>query len=300
MEEIVRCLKYLYDHYGFKFFVTGSSSFYLKHLFPESLSGRKLIFELFPLDFEEFLLFKGLSSKGGLSFEEKEKARNLTRHEQLKKLLQEYEEYGGFPQIVIEKDLNQKKLIINDIFTSYFEKDVRLLADFRHMRIFRDCLLLLMERTGTKLEISKLASELGVTRETIYSYIAFLQGTYVLFLVPPYSQNRDREVSGAKKIYFCDTGMLNHFSKISAGSLIENAVFLNLRKYGTLAYYQKRSGSEIDFIVNGTTALEIKRTATAKDSKHLETMSSHLGLSSYYLVSREFVSIPHCIMTCDL
>src|SRR3989344_6577030 len=50
--------KYLYDHYDVKFFVTGSSSYYLKNLFSESLAGRKLIFELYPLDFEEFLIFK--------------------------------------------------------------------------------------------------------------------------------------------------------------------------------------------------------------------------------------------------
>ena len=61
MPAIVKPIKYLYDHYNVKFFVTGSSSFYLKNLFPESLAGRKLIFELFPLDFSEFLTFKGQS-----------------------------------------------------------------------------------------------------------------------------------------------------------------------------------------------------------------------------------------------
>jgi predicted AAA+ superfamily ATPase len=45
---ISRVVKYLYDHYETKFFLTGSSSFYLKNLFPESLAGRKFVFELFP------------------------------------------------------------------------------------------------------------------------------------------------------------------------------------------------------------------------------------------------------------
>lgn len=53
--EITKAIKYLYDHYNVKFFLTGSSSFYLKNLFPESLAGRKVTFELFPLDFREFL-----------------------------------------------------------------------------------------------------------------------------------------------------------------------------------------------------------------------------------------------------
>src|SRR3989338_11540272 len=51
-------LKYLYDNYDIKFIVTGSSSYYIKNLFTESLAGRKKVFELYPLDFGEFLVFK--------------------------------------------------------------------------------------------------------------------------------------------------------------------------------------------------------------------------------------------------
>ena len=57
--EISKVIKYLNDHYNIKFVLTGSASFYLKNLFPESLAGRKIIYELFPLNFEEFLRFKG-------------------------------------------------------------------------------------------------------------------------------------------------------------------------------------------------------------------------------------------------
>ena len=56
-------LKYLYDHYKIKFVVTGSSSYYLKNFFSESLSGRKKIFELYPLNFSEFLDFKQVAHK---------------------------------------------------------------------------------------------------------------------------------------------------------------------------------------------------------------------------------------------
>ena len=58
--EISKIIKYLIDHYRIKFVVTGSASYYLRNLFPESLSGRKQIFELYPLDFQEFLTFKGV------------------------------------------------------------------------------------------------------------------------------------------------------------------------------------------------------------------------------------------------
>jgi predicted AAA+ superfamily ATPase len=61
--EITKIIKYLIDHYGVKFIVTGSSNFYLKNLFPESLSGRKFLYQLSPLGFREYLYFKDKISK---------------------------------------------------------------------------------------------------------------------------------------------------------------------------------------------------------------------------------------------
>ena len=60
LPELSRVVKYLYDHADVKFVLTGSSSYYLRNLFPESLAGRKMVFELFPLSFGEFLEFKGV------------------------------------------------------------------------------------------------------------------------------------------------------------------------------------------------------------------------------------------------
>ncbi len=187
MPKAIKAIKYLYDHYDIKFFLTGSSSFYLKNLFPESLSGRKFIFELFPLDFEEFLVFKVQKKNFYQNFSDKDKKKNFIVFEKTKKLYDEYIEYGGFPAVVLEEEKENKKLKLNDIFKSYFEKDVKSLADFKEINIFRDLILLLMQRVGSKVEISKLASELGVSRETIYSYLSFLEGTYFFSFISPFS-----------------------------------------------------------------------------------------------------------------
>jgi predicted AAA+ superfamily ATPase len=68
LPEIVSVMKYWYDTYRTKFIVTGSSSFYLKNRFSESLAGRKQIFELTPLSFDEFLRFKGIEVDKKFSF----------------------------------------------------------------------------------------------------------------------------------------------------------------------------------------------------------------------------------------
>lgn len=294
--EIVRAIKYLYDHYNIKFFVTGSSSFYLKNLFPESLAGRKIIFELYPLDFEEFLIFHDYKKNFYDSFDEKDKKKNRIEYEKIKKMYEEYVEYGGFPEVVLTKDNEQKKLLLRDIFKSYFEKDVQLIADFKNINLFRDLLLLLLPRIGSKLEISKLSVELGVSRETIYSYLSFLEGTYVIFLVTPFTKSVDREISGSRKIYFCDNGFLTQISRVNEGQLIENAAFLNLRKYGKLHYYQKRNGTEIDFILpEQKIAFEIKQTGTKSDLDKLEKHAKSLNFKKYYVLTKNFMNENKCV-----
>lgn len=299
--EIVKAIKYLYDHYDVKFYLTGSSSYYLKNLFPESLAGRKVVFELFPLDFEEFLAFKGEQADFESELTAKAERKNVVRYEKRMKHYDEYLEFGGFPQVVLTEERQQKQVMLNDIFKSYFEKDVQAIADFREMGAFRETLLLLLQRIGSKLEISKLASEIGVARETIYSYLSFLQGTYFIYLVPPYSRSVDREISGAKKVFVCDNGMVNAFSRVGEGSLFENAVFLNLRKYGEIRYYQRRSGGEIDFILpDKKVAVEAKRTGTAADYKKLGVIAGSIGIKQHYVVSKKFVDAPGFIPAVDL
>lgn len=289
---VTGAIKYLYDHYGVKFFITGSSSFYLRNLFPESLAGRKVTYELFPLCFEEFLTFNNITTDFPRDFREKSISKNFAEQQKLSKYYEEYLTYGGFPQVVLENNEEQKLLMLKDIFNSYFQIDIAALADFRKMDAFKKLLFILMERAGSKLDITKLASIIGISRETVYSYIGLLEGTYFIYLVSPYTLNRDKEVSGTKKVYLCDTGIINYFSQVNRGSLLENSVFLNLKRYGEVHYFQKRNGMEIDFIVKGDvrTAIEVKSNGVENDLKKLKRLAEQLGVEDYYVVSESFTN----------
>lgn len=301
MPQVVKAVKYLHDHYDVKFFLTGSSSFYLKNLFPESLAGRKIVFEMFPLTFEEFLLFKQIGAERHTTFKDKARQKNRIAYEKISKYFEEYLMFGGFPQVVLAEDESQKKLYLKDILTSYFEMDVRRLADFRQMSAFRDMLLLLMQRVGSKLDISKLSSEIGVSRKTVYSYLSFLESSYFISQIQPFSRNTDREVSGTRKIYFCDNGIINMFGKIRDGALLENAVFMNIRHLGKVNYYQKRSGAEIDFILpDQSIALEVKKRATERDVARLQKLCGPLNLRECYVISQNISDISVCILAPDL
>lgn len=300
LKTIGSTVKYLKDHFNMKFILTGSSSYYLKNLFPESMAGRKLIFEVFPLTFSEFLVFKGVPSTNLSSFSKKSTSKNKIAHTKLLPFYQEYLEYGGFPKIVLQQDLGRKKAMLSEIFTSYFENDIKSLADFKDTTKLRDLILLLIPRVGSRIEVAKLSASLGLSRETVYSYLSFLEKTYFISLISKFSGSIDRQAAGTQKLFLCDTGMVNNLGKASEGQLLEQSVFQNLHIDHTLHFYNKDGGNEIDFIVDGKIALEVKVSASKRDIDHLKRRSRILNLPENYIISKEYSEEKEVILATDL
>lgn len=285
--EITKVIKYLIDHYKIKFFLTGSSSFYLRNLFPESLAGRKFEFNLYPLDFGEFLYFKGLVKEiPDLKIDFK----NITeiRYEKFDQEYTEFIRYGSFPQVVLAESTEEKKLLLADIFKSFFQIDILKLSQYQDVKEIRELIILLTRRIGSKLDISKLASELGVQRAKVYSYLEFLQATFMINLVSQYSKSVDKSIAAGKKIYFVDTGLASYINQIGEGELFENAVFNSLSRHGTLNYYTDKT-QEIDFILNKEYAFEVKLTGTKTYYDKLLKTATKLGLEKSFLISKSFV-----------
>lgn len=284
-------VKYLIDHCKVKFFLTGSASFYLKNLFTETLSGRKYIFELFPLSFKEFLLFKECNLK--LPAESNGISQSI-----YETILPSYEEYilfGGFPGVVLKSNTEEKKLALEEIFSSFFQQEIIQLGDFRKNEVIRDLILLLTQRTGSKLDIQKISRELGVSRPTLTEYISFLEGTYFIKTIRPFSKGRDTEIRKMPKLYFCDTGLLNYFAKLDMAILFENNIFQNLRLKGELNYYQRKSGVEIDFILNKKEAYEVKLNPQESDIRKLKGLVTELDIPISKIVARNYTKLQNVI-----
>ena len=287
--EITKIIKYLIDHYKIKFFVTGSSSFYMKNLFPESLSGRKFVFNLYPLDFHEFLYFKGFVENIPVVKNIDLEKKSIVEFKKHEREFDEYLEYGGFPEVVLSKTRGEKKLIIENIFKSFFQKDILQLSTYQDIKEIRDLILLLARRIGSKLDITKIASELGVNRYKVYAHIEFLQAVFLIKLISVYTKSIDKKIAACKKVYFIDTGLVNQISKISEGELFENSVFNLLTNYGETSYYSGSSGKEIDFVLNNKMAFEVKLTATKHDLIQLKKLAEHIGIDETCLISKSFV-----------
>ena len=291
LPDISRVVKYLYDHWDVKFFLTGSSSYYLKNLFPESLAGRKMIFELFPLTFEEFLQFNDIK---------RQKESGKITYELYLPYYKEFMEYGGFPSVVLEKNLQRKKKLLGEIFTSYFEQDAKTLADFKDISKLRDLILLLVPRIGSKIEITKLADSLNLSRETVYSYLSFLEQTYFITLLSKYSRSIDRQSAGSKKLFLCDCGMANILGRTSEGQIFEQSVFQNLRPFHKINYYSRGGENEIDFIVDGKKGLEVKVNVSKRDLGNLARRARAAKIPENYLVSLEYKEEKRIILAVDL
>lgn len=286
LPNITSVIKYLYDHYNIKFFVTGSSSYYLKNLFTQSLAGRKIVFEMFPLDFGEFLTFKEVFYKEKNLFNGRF---SEFEYERLRFYYEEFINFGGFPEVVLAKKEELKKELLNDIISSYVNIDIKSLSDFRKDKEIYSLIKMLASRVGTRLDYNKLSSLTGLSRHTVEEYMDFFEKTYLICRVPVFTNNTDREIVKAKKVYFCDNGLVDILAENSSGSKFENSFFNQVRHIGDVRYYALKDGSEIDFILDKKIALELKESPTKTDLNNLARLSKIAGIKKYSLVGRKGV-----------
>ncbi len=287
LKKIPSFIKYLSDHFFVKFIVSGSSSFYLKNLFSESLSGRKIVFNLSPLDFGEFLIFRGFKNPPiAHSLKELPKFNTRMIYTLYQPLFLEYLQTGGFPQVVLTNNPEKQKLILSEILQSYLTIDVRTLSDIKGIVELEKLIRVLPIRIGQKLDISKISLEIGISRQTVNNYLNFLEETFVIKRLRPFSRSPDREISATPKLYFVDIGLASVFSTLSEGQRLENAVFSHLARFYDLNYYQRKSGVEIDFILNKKIGIEVKTFATDYDLKKLSHLTNNLGIDEYYVFSQ--------------
>lgn len=279
-------IKYVYDTYHVKFIVTGSSSYYLKNQFTESLAGRKIIYEMYPLSFDEFLMFKNqkisnISKYSCINF-------NNAWYNKTSLLYKEYMTYGGFPEVVLQKNNQDKIELLWDIINSYIDMDVKLLADYSLNKDLFNLIKLLSARVGAKVDFTKLSNVSGIERRKISDYIYLFENTYFLYLIKPFTKNADVEITHQPKLYFADNGLLYVLGgeNLSSGQLFENLVATQLKKMHQLNYYQKKNGQEIDFILDGKTCVEVKETPIIQDYNTLRYRAEELKLKNYFLVGK--------------
>jgi len=240
-------LKLIVDHHPYlQLIVSGSSSFDIKSKFSDSLVGRTVNFEIFPLSFNEFLRFKQVNPITPVDTS-----------------YREYLSYGGYPKIVLTDDLVLKEKYLQQIIDTYVKKDIFDLAKVTEPIKFNNLIKVLASSSGQLLNMVQLGNTCDLSTSTVRHYLHILESTYVIKLVTPHSQSAKVEVSRTPKIFFYDTGllqmlMIKKLQTENIGNIFETSIFSELvKKYGVthINYWRNKNGNEIDFILQTNTGI---------------------------------------------
>lgn len=208
--------------------VTGSNASLLSWELGTRLTGRHLDYEMFPFSFEEYCNFKK-SKKNAKSFSK-------------------YLKQGGFPEAI----KNESDEILQRLFDDILTRDIAVRHSIRDVRTLKILSLYLATNCGNLVSGSKLSAQLGIkTNVTILEYLSFLEQCYLFFFVPKFNYSAKAQSVNPKKVYCIDTGMIQSVtlsSNADAGRMLENAVFIELRRRTKNIWYYAEASFECDFL----------------------------------------------------
>jgi len=262
LDDATTFLKLLYDEYSnrLKIVATGSSAFYIDKQFKDSLVGRKKIFQMGTLDFEEFLHFKGRNDLVNEVLQLKSKKKEKSIHQDLLwAYMDEFVNYGGYPAVVLENNIEDKLELLREIRDSYIKRDLLESGVSDETKFYR-MLMLLASQSGNLLNVNEISNTLRITNATVENYLYVLQKCFHITLVKPFYINLRKELTKMPKVYIHDLGLrnilINYFSPLEQradkGLVLENFCFRVLSEkfeQDQIKYWRTADGNEVDFII---------------------------------------------------
>lgn len=244
------------ENSGKRFLLSGSSQFSVFKKITQSLAGRTGVLELMPLSYNE------------------------VKTQADEKNLDELLLTGFYPVLYTVKNI--PNLFYPSYVKTYLERDVRDLLYIKDIMQFQTFLRLCAGRIGSLFNASELSGEVGVSVNTIKSWLSVLQASYIIKLLPPFYENLRKRLTKTPKLYFCDTGLACYLLGIETeqqlerdkmrGHLFENFIVMeafkkrcNQGKESNLFFYRDSNGVEVDLLLkngNNYSAIEIKSSQT--------------------------------------
>ncbi len=313
-EELGQKLKLLYDTFrNVKFIISGSSSFELTSQTAKFLVGRMFSFELFPFNFHEFLLTKD-KKLAQIYFNNNKKIRDFIYNgknfklkqdifiNELFKFMSEYLIYGGYPEVIKSNNIEEKRIILKNIYNTYVEKDIVGYLHLTDTIKFRKLVSLLSFNIGNLVSYDKLVINCNSYFKEILRFIDVLEQTYVVRMLRPFHKNLVTELRKNPKIYFFDLGLrnyaINNFNEIDnrddSGKLAENFIFNTFKDDNLLVnFWRTTAKAEVDFVISNLKDIIPIEVKFEKMKKEKITRSFYSFLNSYkplraVIVTRDF------------
>jgi hypothetical protein len=257
IDEIQKCpqvfdtVKLLIDR-KYKFILTGSSALGLLEKASLTLAGRMRIRELPTLCFGE---------EAGEP--ETHKIGNPMKADlNIKKGQRKFKKsylFGGYPEVVLEKNDESKTNLLKDYKNSYLQRDILELSEIQNLDAFRALVSAMAASIGSVTNYHNFSKESGLSFVTTKKYIHSLEQTFIIFKVFPFMFGPAKRFIKSPKWYFTDQGLLKSLGiELSEGQLFENFAMNQIRKNiivsggdpANLLFYKTQAGAEIDLIVD--------------------------------------------------
>ena len=232
-----------------RYLITGSQHFHLIRDLGDSLAGRIALLNLLPFDIDETRRARSTHS-----------STNNGRLQFLDACLS-----GSYPEMVVHSRMNAE-LWYGSYLQTYLERDIRNLAQVGDLRLFQQFVRLLASRCAQILNLSGLASDIGISVSTVKRWVSILEASHIVFLLPSYYRNMGKRIVKSPKLYFLDVGLVSYLTGIQteshimngpmAGQLFENYVIQEIVKYyyhhgkrPNIFYLRTHNQLEIDVLI---------------------------------------------------
>ena len=263
----------LFESCNVDIYVTGSNSKLTNEHISSYLSGRYVLVPCYTLSFKEYLKFKNVNGSN------------------LEDTYKEYARIGGFPLIAISKlDFENAHQIVEDIYHSIISKDLLSNHPIKDIEKFNRVVKYLMDNMGKTFSANSISKYLKgqhreISVETIYNYITWLKDSFIIYECNRYDLQGKSVLKTQEKYYLSDVSLryaIFRYDKKMDDSILENIIYLELRRRGFEVYVGKNGEKEIDFIAKkGDEEIQIQATIRLPDNSDRE-ISNLKELKDFY------------------
>lgn len=281
--------KRLYNS-GKKVFITGSNARMLSKELGTYLTGCYIAIELYPFSFSEFLNFREQQHLLG------DISGTIARGE-IQSAFNDYLKQGGFPIYLKSED----GIVLKTLYDNILYKDVMVRNQIVNEREVKELVYYTVSNIGKPLTYTSLAKVIGVKNPTtVKNYLEYIENTYLLFSLSKIDCSVKAQLRNPKKVYAIDNALVSrlgfHFSG-EEGRLLENMVYIELRRRGGEIFYHNSGNTECDFVVRDgfrvVQAIQVCYLLGSSDTREREICGIRDAMDTYHLLEGTIVTNTH-------
>lgn len=226
-----------------KIYISGSSSKVMPSEIHTELRGRAWGIEILPFSFKEYLHAKGVSNNRSIIYGIKKAI--------VKQHFSEYMRWGGFPEVSLATSEFEKTKLLKEYFGAMFFRDLVERYKITNIQLLESLADKLFSSFSTKFSLTSFYKQykdkFPLSKDLLFRYYKYFLQSMLVFEVRTFSESAYKRMRNPAKVFLVDTGLSRRVTSADTGRLLENIIFLELRRRGYEIFYfeEKR---ECDFI----------------------------------------------------